>query len=171
MSEIVKICKIHGGLTQEQTRLNRLSPKGKPYLRCGFCRNNQERKRLKDKYLKTPKKHEKVKLPSFISNENKGHAYTILHRFKLKAETYYSMLDQQNHLCAICKKPETQIKRKTNKIKMLSVDHCHTTGKVRGLLCHACNIALGSFKDSKENLKEAINYLSSHEDYYGDVDH
>lgn len=163
MNDIVKICKIHGELTIENTRLNRLSDKGKPYLRCGICRNEQERKRLKDKYITTPKKHEKIKVPQFVSKENKSHSYTILYRFKLSAEDYYKMLEKQNHLCAICKNPETQLKKKANKIKMLSVDHCHVSGKVRGLLCHLCNTALGSFKDSIENLEQAIKYLSLYE--------
>ena len=39
------------------------------------------------------------------------------------------------------------------------IDHCHDTGKVRGLLCATCNKGLGLFKDSVPNLKAAINYL------------
>lgn len=166
MNDIVKICKIHGPLTKNQTRLNRLSSKGKEYLRCGICRNEQARNALNIKYITTPKKHEKIKVPNFVSLENKSHAYTILNRFKLSPEKFYEMLSNQNNLCAICQKPETQIKRNYNKVKMLSVDHCHTTGKVRGLLCMKCNAALGMFKDSIDNLKSAILYLSSHEDCY-----
>ena len=40
------------------------------------------------------------------------------------------------------------------------IDHCHETGKVRGLLCSKCNIALGNFDDDIETLKRAISYLS-----------
>ncbi len=39
------------------------------------------------------------------------------------------------------------------------VDHCHSTGKVRGLLCYSCNIAIGLFKDNTELLEKAIFYL------------
>jgi hypothetical protein len=161
MTEIVKICKIHGELNTQQTILNRLSNTGTPYLRCRECRNNSERNRIKIKYLKTPKKHDKRKVPTFIKHEDKSHAYTILHRFKLLPETYYSMLEKQNNLCAICKNPETQLKKKTNKVKMLSVDHCHSTGKIRGLLCHTCNTGLGSFKDSETIMHSAIDYLKA----------
>lgn len=164
MTDIVKICKIHGELNHQQTILNKISPKGKRYLRCRECRNSSERKRLKIKYIKTPKKHEKIKVPSFIKHEDKPHAYTILHRFKMSADDYYSMLEKQNGLCAICKKPETQLKKKYNKVKMLSVDHCHSTGKIRGLLCHQCNAGLGSFKDSVTYLASAIDYIKASTD-------
>jgi hypothetical protein len=43
--------------------------------------------------------------------------------------------------------------------KSLCIDHCHKTGKFRGWLCHACNLALGNLGDSVENLQSAIKYL------------
>jgi hypothetical protein len=45
------------------------------------------------------------------------------------------------------------------KVKELSVDHCHTTGKVRGLLCQSCNVGLGAFKDNPASLRKAASYL------------
>lgn len=163
MDEYVKKCKIHGNLTIEQTSLNRRSSNGKTYLRCRICRNEQARKYLNNKYITTPKKHEKHKLPSYVCAGDKPHAYTIKHRFKLNISDYNKMLERQNNLCAICKKPETQLKKKYNKIKMLSVDHCHKTGKIRGLLCHKCNTGIGSLCESRSILQSAINYLLSHE--------
>lgn len=159
MENIVKICKKHGELSKEQTVLNRFSPNGKEYLRCRICRNEQARNRLKDKYVTTPKKHEKHKLPKNMPKEDRSYAYTIRHRFKISAEQYQLMLVNQNYVCAICKNPETQLKKKYNKIKMLSIDHCHVTNKIRGLLCHQCNVGLGAFKDNIETLNSAINYL------------
>ena len=164
MTNIVKICKIHGELDRDKTITNRMSSKGKEYLRCRECRNISERNRLKSKYITTPKKHEKVKVPSFVKHEDKPHAYTILHRFKMSPASYYEMLEKQNSLCAICKQPETQLKKKYNKVKMLSIDHCHSTGKIRGLLCHKCNTGLGSFQDSETILSSAINYLKASTD-------
>jgi hypothetical protein len=161
MNDIVKTCKKHGQLALDQIILNRISPKGKHYLRCRICRNDSERKRLKIKYIKTPKKHEKTKLPDYIKHEDRNHSYTILNRFKLLPEKYYLMLKEQNNLCAICNKTESQLKKKSSKVKMLSVDHCHLTGKIRGLLCHQCNTGLGHFKDSIDILQKAIMYLKA----------
>lgn len=65
--------------------------------------------------------------------------------------------ENQDHLCAIC---STEGFMMNTRVKSaLNVDHDHKTGKVRGLLCHNCNRALGLFKDSIEILKAAIKYL------------
>lgn len=68
------------------------------------------------------------------------------------------MLEGQNHVCAICSRPETR-----GKTKYLSVDHCHTTGKVRGLLCAKCNTVLGYMNDNPDYLTKAMEYLKKHE--------
>jgi hypothetical protein len=67
------------------------------------------------------------------------------------------MLSFQNHKCAICGIDEKEaVKQK------LYVDHCHTTGNIRELLCHSCNAALGLMKDSIQILTKAIAYLDKH---------
>jgi len=66
----------------------------------------------------------------------------------------------QNNLCLICKKPETT-KNKFGTIFPLSIDHCHKTNKIRGLLCMQCNTTLGRFKHDIELLKQAIKYLEN----------
>jgi hypothetical protein len=68
------------------------------------------------------------------------------------------MLLEQDRLCAICGSREN---RKINGkyATELSIDHCHRTGKVRGLLCHCCNLALGLFKDNPALLEKAASYL------------
>lgn len=70
--------------------------------------------------------------------------------------SYESMLDSQNGCCAICKS-----RISSSRTTRLFVDHCHTSGVVRGLLCSACNHALGLFKDSPTILKSALNYLEA----------
>lgn len=74
--------------------------------------------------------------------------------FGMEPDQYHDLLDQQGGVCAICSQPETRKGR-----RYLAVDHCHTTGKIRGLLCANCNCAIGHFKDSTEILNNAIKYL------------
>lgn len=75
---------------------------------------------------------------------------------------YDRMLAEQGGACAICKKPETQIHKRSGQVRELSVDHCHKSDKIRGLLCGHCNNGLGTFKDSIERLESAIAYLRRH---------
>lgn len=75
-------------------------------------------------------------------------------QFGINYNQYNAMLAEQKHVCAICKKPEEYLH------KTLAVDHCHTTKQVRGLLCSACNMALGKFEDNIEYLQNAIQYLT-----------
>ena len=81
----------------------------------------------------------------------------------MNKEWYYSMLAEQNNVCAICKQAESIVNGPVNKKpKRLAIDHCHTTGKIRGLLCHKCNVSIGAMADSVERLKSAIAYLEKH---------
>lgn len=91
------------------------------------------------------------------SKENKlhiGRKYNYKTKYGISLEKYEELLVAQNHKCAICGKDEVEVPK-----KRLCVDHCHTTGKVRGLLCHYCNIAIGHMFDSTENLNKAVQYL------------
>jgi len=74
-----------------------------------------------------------------------------------------SMYTHQEGCCAICSAPLSLISGKTKKGKA-HVDHCHTTGKVRGLLCTKCNTLLGMAEDNKETLQKAILYLDRSQD-------
>jgi hypothetical protein len=69
---------------------------------------------------------------------------------------YHRMLLEQNGECKICGVTEPGLGR-----DYFCIDHCHTTGKVRGLLCNSCNVGIARFKDNCELLKNAINYLST----------
>lgn len=83
----------------------------------------------------------------------------LVQTYSITLEQYNKLLEQQNYSCAICKtKDEDCYKGSGNN---LAVDHCHETGKVRGLLCASCNIMLGNAKDKIEILEEAITYLKS----------
>lgn len=76
-----------------------------------------------------------------------------LNNFKLLQEL-------QNNLCASCGSAETKkYNRPPHQILDLCVDHCHNTGKVRGLLCDACNVMLGLAKDNPKVCRDAAVYL------------
>jgi len=71
---------------------------------------------------------------------------------------YNSMMEGQNGTCKICRKPECMVVR--GKVLPLSVDHCHRTGKIRGLLCRKCNTAIGLLGDNPEIADSARLYLT-----------
>lgn len=73
---------------------------------------------------------------------------------------YEVMFVAQEGRCAICRQEETALDHK-GRARLLAVDHCHATGKVRGLLCHLCNNGLGAFKDQRARLVAAIAYLDA----------
>jgi len=73
-------------------------------------------------------------------------------KYNMTVEEYDALLEKQNGVCAICQEACTTGRR-------LAVDHCHETGKIRGLLCTKCNNGLGSFRDSVKLLYRASDYL------------
>lgn len=77
--------------------------------------------------------------------------------YGLTVEQYNELLRKQRGRCAIC--GETNAETAGRRKFELSVDHCHTTGRVRGLLCSRCNRALGLFGDDSTILHKAIAYL------------
>lgn len=82
------------------------------------------------------------------------HLQNKLKKYHLTLEDYNTFLLIQDNKCKICLISFNDV------IKGANIDHCHTTGKVRGLLCHSCNKGLGFFKDNTELLKIAIEYLN-----------
>ena len=70
---------------------------------------------------------------------------------------YNQMLTEQKHQCVVCGTTEPG-----GKHGKFMVDHCHSTGKVRGLLCKSCNIALGEVGDNTQTLQSMIEYLQEH---------
>lgn len=72
-------------------------------------------------------------------------------RYGITPEEYEKRLVEQAGRCAICKQEPSK--------QRLAVDHCHKTGRIRGLLCSSCNHGLGNFKDSPNLLDKAIKYI------------
>jgi hypothetical protein len=78
--------------------------------------------------------------------------YKLKKRYGLTMEQHEKMHEIQDGKCAICNEDPYP--------KKLMVDHCHESSDVRGLLCNTCNLGIGFFKDNKELLQSAINYLN-----------
>lgn len=187
MSEIVKICKIHGNLTIDQTR------KDGDKFRCKACRkksNNNSYYIHREKRVATSqawkeknrehyrdwarndraKNPEKYRIQERARREKIGSKLVlneILRMHGLTKEQYENLVKKHNNLCAICFKSETRKSRVFDKPARLCVDHCHSCRdkglpNVRGLLCHACNQAIGHAKENIEILEKAIEYLKKH---------
>lgn len=139
---------------------------GKSFRQCKECvrKKDRERKRLcrpspeeqerirqyrKEKYLSEKASRKAARearrgLPLALARRLAYYKKT----YNLSADAYKHLYDTQKEKCAICHKRE-----------LLLVDHCHRTGKVRGLLCNSCNTALGFLRDDPSIAREASLYL------------
>ena len=80
-------------------------------------------------------------------------------RYGITQQDYEVMIAEQNNQCAICNTTEPGGRHDRG---YFVVDHCHTTGKVRKLLCNNCNTALGLVGDNTQTLQSMIEYLQEH---------
>ena len=127
-------------------------------------RNSKQRVEYNRKWAtNNRKKHLTLKRKWRLSNPEKHHNSTrksFLERtYSISVEVYKEMLEHQQGCCAICRTDSPDDKR-----KYFCVDHDHTTGKVRGLLCNNCNRALGLFGDNADTTLRATNYLKATSD-------
>jgi hypothetical protein len=89
--------------------------------------------------------------PTPASDRQRDSQYRI--RYGITLDEYNNMFEHQNGCCKICGTHQADLKNR------LSVDHCHTSGAVRGLLCDRCNTALGLFDDDEQVLENALKYI------------
>ena len=114
-------------------------------------RERLEYLRANRKWLAEESRKWKLRL---LSNRCSQH---LLFKYGLTVDGYDSLLERQARGCAICGKPSAD-----KAGRPLHVDHCHATGRVRGLLCMDCNTSIGKMQDSPELLLRASEYLLSH---------
>lgn len=76
-------------------------------------------------------------------------------KYGITEADYQEILDSQSGGCAICGAATSG----NAQIPNLAVDHCHTSGRVRGLLCHNCNVGVGAFRDDPELMAKAAEYV------------
>lgn len=114
------------------------------------------KQRSKEWCAKNPEKRKRMIRDLYRADPIKAKGYQLKHEFGLSIEQYKLLLYIQDNKCAICKRNESEFTKK------LSVDHDHSTNKIRGLLCGNCNRAIGLFKEDKEVISKAIDYLERH---------
>lgn len=88
-----------------------------------------------------------------VGFQDKNRGYVLKARYGISLIDYAEMLKNQDNSCAICGT------KQEDKTYHFHVDHCHSTGVVRGLLCSPCNVFLGVSKDNVDVFKRAIHYL------------
>lgn len=88
-----------------------------------------------------------------------GKRYRLRRDYGMTWEEFNALLVAQHGQCAICGVLMDPPAKATKDSVAVTVDHNHDTGKVRGLLCYSCNLALGVFKDSLHRLRAAVAYL------------
>lgn len=128
-----------------------------------YWRNPEKaREYARNKRAKDPERHKSYVRKYREKNIDAERARHLMNEYGITLEQYEQMHQKQNGLCAICLQPETQ-ERKGIKYR-LAVDHCHKTGKVRGLLCFKCNTAMGSFEKRNIDLHNVQSYLKGNND-------
>lgn len=91
-----------------------------------------------------------------------NHAKWILATYGITADEYWSIYQEQGGVCFICRRAKGKDETGSGRGKMLSVDHNHKTGEVRGLCCGPCNRdVLGHLRDDVEAFKRCIEYLTN----------
>lgn len=132
---------------------------GKPYAyRKRVCRKCEHEKRGVHRQANRDRTNAIRRANATYAKHRNGN---LKKNYGITVVEYDAMLKAQNYQCAICEKESTEIHRSGRPITLV-VDHDHTTGKVRGLLCGSCNRGLGDFKEAQSTMVKAIRYLRAH---------
>lgn len=115
---------------------------------------DKEAKRAYDREYQARRKTQRQEDRS--NNPDKYKDTEIRSKYGISMEDYYLLLGVQGGGCAICGSVDPRFGR-----KFFCVDHSHSSGKVRGLLCHTCNLGLGHFNDNIKLIESAQSYLLS----------
>ena len=122
---------------------------------CKKCNNESQRKWYRKNNEREILKSRTYRQKNPIKTKNTK----LKQKYGISIEDFNSLLASQNGVCAICSKIDNYKHSKGSNTPLLSVDHSHLTGKIRGLLCGSCNRAIGLLKDSTYLLHNAIKYL------------
>ena len=120
-------------------------------------RQTAQHKKTEREFLNRPEtKASKKRVDKKRDAKAKRKLLRRVRKYGLTLRKFFRMISDQCGRCKICGK-KLDMGRHTH------IDHCHTTGKVRGILCRGCNLGLGNLKDSVDILEKAIQYLRDHD--------
>ena len=132
---------------------------------CKDCEKNMAKKWYQKNpgYAKSKAKKWREEHPEKVAiyregNRLKSYMGEVKRKYGLSENGFKEMLQSQNEKCLICESHFAWNKRSNTP----HVDHCHASGKVRGLLCRRCNSSLGYFNDNPALFESAANYLKCH---------
>lgn len=128
------------------------------YLLRSKIYNEQNKEKIK---VKTQEYYKNNKM-QFLEYSWKSNGVLNKNSEFFKKKDFDELFEKANKSCMICGVTNA------NHVKGFVVDHCHKTGFARGILCAHCNVALGSFRDDKNILQKAIDYLINHEPKRGE---
>lgn len=125
-----------------------------------LCRRcwNLRLKKIYHKDLKTSRQKAKLQQQKFKKNHPEAYLNNALSKYRITSNDYQNTLKYQKNKCGIC---DCRVEDTSSYPyhKRLSVDHDHTTGQIRGLLCNNCNRGLGLLGDSLKRIERAVKYL------------
>ncbi|MFJ1865540.1 endonuclease VII domain-containing protein [Streptomyces sp. NPDC088097] len=144
-------------LTGDPGPASRLYQRSKPEAEaklCSSCRNEKPKSAFHKEPRNGDGRSSQCKACASLGHRNR----TLRRKYGITAAEYDALVAAQNGLCRICLNPPPSDQRG------LVVDHCHSTGTVRGLLCNNCNALLGMAADDVARLRSAIDYLERSRD-------
>jgi len=140
------------GVTKSIQNFYRRVTKGKEYPQswCKACTRANRKEHYQEQ-----KAHKDD--PSF--KKHKKPRYMDVRGCRITLEEFRTLQKDQKNVCKLCGNPETKVHNITKRVQELSVDHCHITGRIRGLLCSRCNMVLGRCNDDPTLLRRMADYL------------
>ena len=122
-------------------------------------KNKERNRRRRERYATDAvhRSHIKATVKRWQAGNPEKRFAQRLNAYKITVAEYIAIFEQQGGVCAICGRPGGD-----KRIDKMHVDHCHSTGTVRGLLCTNCNFAIGHFNDDPKILDNAAAYLRLH---------
>src|SRR5690349_17201310 len=119
--------------------------------------NERARKQMKVAYERDPEKFRerarqwRAAHPGYYADRDASRR--LVRRYGITLEQKQQMMEQQGNVCLLCERPFPSVRK-------ACVDHCHTTGRIRGILCISCNHSIGNLGDSYETLTRVLAYLA-----------